>query len=242
MYPNGKHGDIDLFLITQYGSFKQTSPISFTATLSTDHLHIIELMVFFYYTCFSQNALLVNRTNNENVLKFLKKYYNPMRLNDIYLLVRDEFGSVRSRYESNIQSTYFTIKDKYLDLKNERSDIYADLVAKNQTTSKWKSEQQLFAIARKLYDDASYQYHEKWLGNQSLDIYIPSINIAIEYQGEQHYKPVELFGGVEHFHRQNKRDERKRQLCIKYGVKLIEWKYDEEISVKNFKKKIKQNI
>ena len=29
------------------------------------------------------------------------------------------------------------------------------------------------------------------------DIYIPSLNLCVEFQGEQHYKPVERFGGIE---------------------------------------------
>jgi hypothetical protein len=33
-----------------------------------------------------------------------------------------------------------------------------------------------------------------WLGNQRFDIYLPELNIAIEYQGEQHFYPVD-FGG-----------------------------------------------
>ena len=31
---------------------------------------------------------------------------------------------------------------------------------------------------------------------QHIDIFIKDINTAIEYQGEQHYKPVERFGGA----------------------------------------------
>ena len=39
-----------------------------------------------------------------------------------------------------------------------------------------------------------YQKKFKWLGRQTLDFYLPRYNIAIECQGDQHYKPVD-FGG-----------------------------------------------
>lgn len=41
-----------------------------------------------------------------------------------------------------------------------------------------------------------YEYSPDWLGKQRFDIYIPKYNIAIEYNGEQHYKPIARFGGV----------------------------------------------
>jgi hypothetical protein len=34
-----------------------------------------------------------------------------------------------------------------------------------------------------------------WIENLRLDIYFPKYNIAVEYNGQQHYYPVEFFGG-----------------------------------------------
>jgi hypothetical protein len=60
-----------------------------------------------------------------------------------------------------------------------------------------------------------------FLGKLHYDIWIPKYKIAIEYQGEQHTKPVEYFGGEAAFATQKERDERKRELCAKNGVTLI---------------------
>lgn len=60
-----------------------------------------------------------------------------------------------------------------------------------------------------------------WLLRQSLDFYIPSINIAIECQGEQHFVPVEYFGGQEKLDKSKFRDELKRALCKNNNVELI---------------------
>ena len=46
--------------------------------------------------------------------------------------------------------------------------------------------------------------------------------IALEYQGEQHFRPIDFFGGEKAFLQNQKRDEKKRKLSEKHGAKLIE--------------------
>jgi len=50
---------------------------------------------------------------------------------------------------------------------------------------------------------------------------IRSRNAAVEYQGAQHQRPVGFFGGEKTFENQQKSDREKRQLCEKYGCRLI---------------------
>lgn len=57
------------------------------------------------------------------------------------------------------------------------------------------------------------------------DFYIPNKNICIEYQGEQHYRPVEYFGGEKKFKDQVKKDNLKRKFCKENDIKLIEIPY-----------------
>lgn len=71
-----------------------------------------------------------------------------------------------------------------------------------------------------------YEKHLPWLGLQSLDIYIPAINVGIEYDGLQHYQPVDVFGGESTFVATVKRDEMKNQKCKENGCKLFRMKYD----------------
>ena len=71
---------------------------------------------------------------------------------------------------------------------------------------------------------------------QSIDVYIPSLKIGIEYQGRQHYEPIEHFGGQEHFEQQQSNDKKKKALCKKHGVKLIAWPYTEAITETNLRK------
>lgn len=67
----------------------------------------------------------------------------------------------------------------------------------------------------------SYEHHFNWLGLQSIDFYLPQYNVAIECQGEQHYKPIKQFGGSDGFIKSKERDQRKKKLCEENGVKLL---------------------
>lgn len=58
-----------------------------------------------------------------------------------------------------------------------------------------------------------------------IDFYIPSRKLAIEYNGEQHYKSIEFFGGDNAFAKQKKRDKRLSELCKEMGIILYTISY-----------------
>lgn len=60
-----------------------------------------------------------------------------------------------------------------------------------------------------------------WLGLQHLDFYLPKYNVAIECQGEQHYKSIDYFGGDERLKKSIERDNRKLERCTEHGVKIL---------------------
>lgn len=95
----------------------------------------------------------------------------------------------------------------------------------------WVSETELLYRVRELLPDVEVIAHgqPKWLGRQHLDIWIPSRAIAIEYHGLQHFQPVEFFGGEDAFLKSQERDTRKRNLCEKNGICLVEITYDQDV-------------
>ena len=111
------------------------------------------------------------------------------------------------------------------DWRMERTRIRTRLTAEGVIRPKWKHELTLFHAVRSRYPDTLYQHRPEWLGRQSLDLFIPSIQTAIEYQGIQHYRPVEFFGGEEALQQRQELDRVKRQLCEENNVRLIEWPY-----------------
>ena len=114
------------------------------------------------------------------------------------------------------------------DWRLQRTKIRTDLTAEGIIKPKWKHELSLFHAVRQRYPDTLYQYRPEWLGRQSLDLYIPTLKTAIEYQGIQHYYPVDFYGGTEALEQRKELDRQKRQLCEENGVRLIEWPYDLE--------------
>jgi hypothetical protein len=121
------------------------------------------------------------------------------------------------------------------DWRLRRTEIRTKLTADGIIKPKWKNELSLFRIVREQYPDVLYQYRPHWLGRQSLDLYIPSLLTAIEYQGIQHYDPVDFFGGSEALIQRQELDEQKRLLCRENDVRLVEWPYHIEPTKKNLK-------
>lgn len=58
------------------------------------------------------------------------------------------------------------------------------------------------------------------------DFYLPDYNTCIEFNGIQHYKPIEVFGGQEAYELNVKRDIIKKSFCDEQGIKLIVIKQD----------------
>ena len=48
-----------------------------------------------------------------------------------------------------------------------------------------------------------------------------NLEFLIEYQGIQHYKPVEKFGGIKELKKQQFYDMKKREYCKKNRIKLV---------------------
>lgn len=63
------------------------------------------------------------------------------------------------------------------------------------------------------------------LGKYRIDFYIPDMNIAIEYDGEQHFFPIEYFGGKESFIKNQERDNIKNLYCSENNIRLIRIPY-----------------
>ncbi len=102
----------------------------------------------------------------------------------------------------------------------------------------WASEVALLDLVRTLWPNSVHQWRPAFLGRQSVDIYVPEINLAIEYQGKQHYEAVSLFGGDEGLKATRARDERKRSLLAAQNVRLLEWPYDASITSSELQRRL----
>ena len=50
---------------------------------------------------------------------------------------------------------------------------------------------------------------------------MPKYDLGIEVQGYQHFHPVKYWGGDKNFEYTKNRDDKKRLLCEKHGIKVL---------------------
>lgn len=72
------------------------------------------------------------------------------------------------------------------------------------------------------FEDCKNQYQLPF------DFYIPLMRTAIEFDGIQHYQPIDYFGGLEAYNRLKINDEIKNNYCEDNYINLIRIKYDQE--------------
>lgn len=87
----------------------------------------------------------------------------------------------------------------------------------------WVAETALFYAIKDSFPGETIVQHGRpqWLGRQHLDVYLPDRGIALEYQGEQHDRPIAFFGGEEAYIKNVERDRTKLTKCKKNGVRVI---------------------
>lgn len=97
-------------------------------------------------------------------------------------------------------------------------------------TSEYLKCRNVYYMTQYSFEDCVYKSRLKF------DFYLPDCNTCIEYNGRQHYEPVEIFGGEQRFEDQQIRDNIKRQYCQNNGIKLIEipYTYDTEDKIKQY--------
>jgi hypothetical protein len=134
------------------------------------------------------------------------------------------------------------ILNQFRLILKKAEDLYRAEIGMPKIGEGWISETELFYKIKDTFTDYEviHQGNPDWLGRQRLDIYFPILNIGIEYQGLQHYEPVEYFGGKESFEKNLERDEKKRKLCEINNCVLIyvNEKYDFNKVVIEIKEKI----
>lgn len=63
------------------------------------------------------------------------------------------------------------------------------------------------------------------------DFYLPKYNACIEFDGEQHFKPIKYFGGISHLRRTIMHDKIKDDYCDKNNVLLWRIPYNDEDNI-----------
>jgi hypothetical protein len=76
-----------------------------------------------------------------------------------------------------------------------------------------------------------------------LDIYLPQLNVAFEFDGVQHFTYSEHFhGSPEAFRASKKRDAAKTTRCQELGISLVRVRYDEKMTRDLIMNKLQQAL
>jgi hypothetical protein len=65
------------------------------------------------------------------------------------------------------------------------------------------------------------------------DFYLPSYNMMIEYDGKQHYEPIEYFGGKESFDYTVRHDAIKNEYCKDNNIDILRIPYWDEENIES---------
>lgn len=187
---------------------KECLPPVIKAYLNDENTDIINEIQFKDNICFRCNKTTPNRIYSSNDSKFRK--YHGWYIDQVQIendLDNDTYGK---KAENILREEYGVAK----------------------IGEGWISETMMFRIVEDIFEDYECERHcrPNFLEGLEIDIYVPELKLGFEYNGIQHYKPVEHWGGEESLKKQQMRDKRKQQLCDQNDVKLIIIKYDEQLS------------
>ncbi len=118
----------------------------------------------------------------------------------------------------SIQEVYDFVKT----LSREAENLLREDIGVPKVGEGWIGETELYYKIRTFLPNLEviHNFRSQWLGKQHLDIFITKISVAFEYQRDQHFKPIEHFGGKKAFEENVKRDKLKQTKCKKNNVNL----------------------
>lgn len=173
-----------------------------------------------------------NYTQKKILEDIAKEEIQNKRIYPLSLFWGNPYGLELNDKFCNNKNDYICFYDnkRFLNLVNELTRVAENMLREREGLPRvnegWIEETKLFYSIKKLYPNLSviHQYRADFLGRQSIDIFIEDYNIAIEYQGAQHFHPIDFFGGEKSYKEVVKRDKRKKILCQKNKIILLYYK------------------
>lgn len=162
-----------------------------------------------------------NNQKNHNLLRLTQKITEE-RLNK-------KLFEKNYKWNNDFKFKYIGTKNTTLHLicnkcNNKFSPSYDNFISTKQSCLKCKSsklEEQIKKLLEINNIEFIPQYSPSFIGQKSLDFYLPKYNIGIECQGNQHFKPFDFYGGELNFIDSINRDKLKFQQCKSNNLRII---------------------
>lgn len=106
----------------------------------------------------------------------------------------------------------------------------------------WVSETLLYQMVHRIFAKHEVVHHHRpdWLDGLELDIFVPALQLGLEYQGQQHFHPINAWGGVPALRALRSRDQEKRRKCEEAGVALVEIDYTEPLTEDHVRRRLEE--
>lgn len=201
-------------------------------------IYILEKGISFFHRKYLDNCpeefkRIIDKNNEVNSY-FREKLIKPgYRTNELYNLLTEEEKNTYKKQRISFNKFRKTFENDIRAMFGYKS-IGEGLV----------SETKLFKILDRIFLEnySIKHYRPGILEGLEIDYYLPELKIGIEYQGEQHFQPVEYFGGKEAFEKQKDRDMRKKNLCKRNGILLVYINYSDVLNESNVRNIITSQI
>lgn len=122
-----------------------------------------------------------------------------------------------------------------VNIYKEHNIMLYPSVFNNEIPSRGESSVEFFLKKNNIKYYKQHRFPNEYLFNLRsyimVDFYLPDENLVIEYNGQQHYFPVEWFGGQKAFEQQQERDHALRLYCKEHEINLLEISYLEEKNI-----------
>lgn len=198
--------------------------------------------------------LKCNRCNCTIELKHLQNLYHPNRKNFCPHCAGtyngDKVGKrlpleeAQSRLDNNLEEKYDILSDSYKGWASKalirhscgkifkcspRDLLYHSHCPCIKISSKGERKIKDFLINNKIFFEE--QKRLDTIKKAPYDFFLPDYNLLIEFQGRQHYEPVEKFGGEKQFEIQQEIDKRKNSIAKEQGYNILYISYKDINSI-----------
>lgn len=177
------------------------------------------------------------------ISKFLGKHLDDKCPDEIRNLLIERQRLLKDIEENKYTSTTLKATEKNArTLNNEIENLTRQEFGFRKIGDGFVTETLLYSIIKNIFPDTKIIRHHRpeWLNRLELDLFLPDLSLAFEYQGQQHFYPVDAWGGKAKLLQLVERDKFKRTLCQAKNITLIEIDYTEPMTEKYIKEKLKK--
>lgn len=173
----------------------------------------------------------------------LKEFADSRGLNIIYSFE----GPPRQWHDDDISEAHQRYRQMLQVRKNVECLIEEELRYRFGFPKRGKTmnhETILFLIIKAIFPEFSVVRHArpKWISPLTIDIFVAEKRLAIEFQGIQHFKPMQHLGGNASLERTIERDKEKLRRCRENGVNLVYFDDTDKLTESYVKNKLSQQV